>query len=42
MPKLPVLSGDEAVRVFQLGHGLLRKLLRDAGLTLEEFSRLCQ
>ena len=74
MPKLPVVSGDQAVRAFQrlgyhvvrqrgshlrlhhptdstrqpltiprhreLGHGLLRKLLRDAKLTAEEFYRL--
>ncbi len=74
MPKLPVISGDRAVKVFQrlgyqvvrqrgshirllhpidparkpltiprhreLGHGLLRKLLRDAMLTIEEFANL--
>ena len=71
MPKLPVVSGDRAIRAFErvgyrvvrqrgshvrlhhvsdparqpltiprhreLGRGLLRKLLRDANLTLEEF-----
>ncbi len=74
MPKLPVVSGDEAVKAFQqlgylkvrqrgshirlhhpsaptrkpltiprhkeLGHGLLRKILRDANLTPDEFSDL--
>ena len=74
MPKLPVVSGDQAVKAFQrlgyqvvrqkgshlrlrhhdsasrkpltiprhreLGHGLLRKLLRDASLTPDEFSQL--
>ncbi len=71
MPKLPAVSGDQAVRVFQqlgyqcirqrgshirlhhparkpltiprhreLGRGLLRKLLRDANINLEEFIRL--
>ncbi len=74
MPKLPVLSGDGAVRAFQqlgdevvrqrgshvrlhhstnptrrlltiprhreLGHGLLRKLLRDANITPEALVRL--
>ena len=74
MPKLPVVSGDEAVKAFrrigytavrqrgshirlhhpsdssrkpltiprhkELGRGLLRKILRDANLTPEEFSDL--
>lgn len=74
MPKLPVVSGKQAVKAFEqlgyrvarqrgshirllqptdssrkpltipahreLGHGLLRKLLRDADLTSEEFSAL--
>ncbi len=74
MPKLPVSSGDQAVRAFQrigyvvvrqrgshirlhhpsdlsrrpltipkhreLGRGLLRKLLRDANVSVEEFIRL--
>ena len=74
MPKLPVVSGDQAVKAFEklgyqvvrqrgshirlhhprdpsrkpltvprhreLGHGLLRKLLRDATLTPDEFSQL--
>ncbi len=71
MPRLPLLSGDRAVKYFeklgyqvirqrgshirmrhltdpskqplsiprhkQLGRGLLRKLLRDSGLSIEEF-----
>ena len=72
MPKLPRISGQEAVRAFQragwelarqrgshavmvkpgtiytlsvplhplLGPGLLRDLIRKAGLTVEEFTRL--
>ncbi len=74
MSKLPVVSGDGAVKAFQrlgylkvrqrggpirlhhpsdpprkpltiprhkeLGHGLLRKLLRDANLTPDEFAEL--
>ena len=74
MPKLPVVSGDQAVKAFQelgyvvvrqrgshirlhhptdarrkpltvprhdeIGRGLLRKLLRDAQLTVEEFAGL--
>jgi predicted RNA binding protein YcfA (HicA-like mRNA interferase family) len=73
MPKLPVVSGAEAVKAFQrvpfefshqsgshiilrskqpphrhlsipnhreLGRGLLRGLIRDAGLTVEEFIKL--
>ena len=73
MARLPVISGDELVRVLrragftwdhtegshmillhpdggrlsvprhrELGRGLLRSLLRDAGLTREEFMRLYQ
>lgn len=72
MPKLPLISGAEAVKAFsragwiprrqvgshltmekegveatlsipqhrQLGRGLLRSLIRDAGLTVEEFIAL--
>ena len=74
MPRFPVTSGDQAIKVFEhlgysvtrqrgshvrlhhptdparkplavprhreLGRGLLRKLLRDASITLEDFSRL--
>ena len=74
MPKLPVISGNQAVKCFEkigyqvvrqrgshirmhhksdgtkrpltipchkaLGKGLLRKLLRDAELTIEEFLKL--
>ena len=74
MPKLPLLSGDQAVKYFEklgyrvvrqrgshirmhhqtdpsrqplsiprhkrLGRGLMRKLLRDAGLSVEEFTNL--
>lgn len=73
MARLPVISGDEIVRVLgragfvwdrtegshmillhpngrrlsvprhrELGRGLLRSLIRDAGLTREEFIRLYQ
>ncbi len=76
MPKLPVVSGDAAVKAFrrlgylkvrqrgshirlhhpsdpsrrpltvprhkELGHGLLRKLLRDATLTPNQFFELLQ
>jgi predicted RNA binding protein YcfA (HicA-like mRNA interferase family) len=71
MPRLPVISGDEFVRIMhkigylwdhtegshmilihqsrcrlsvprhkELGSGLLRALIRDAGLTREEFMKL--
>ena len=72
MTKLPVISGDEAIRAFrragwtarrqvgshltldkedeevilsvprhrELDKGLLRRLIRDAGLTVDEFVRL--
>jgi len=74
MPKLPVISGNQAIKCFEkigyqvirqrgshvrmrhksnttkqpltiplhktLGKGLMRKLLRDAELTIEEFSKL--
>lgn len=74
MPKLPVISGNRAIKCFEkmgyqvirqrgshvrmchksnstkqpltiprhktLGKGLIRKLLRDAELTIEEFSKL--
>jgi predicted RNA binding protein YcfA (HicA-like mRNA interferase family) len=74
MPKLPVISGEKAIKCFEkigyqvirqrgshvrmhhksdndkqpvtiplhktLGKGLIRKLLRDAELTLEEFMKL--
>lgn len=42
-PKLPVVSAREAVQVFDhptLKPGLLRKLIRDAQLDVEEFRRL--
>jgi len=73
MPKLPVVSGSQAVRAFdragwrvdrqrgshvvmlktghiaslsipqhrELAPGTLRSLIRAAGMTVEEFSRLC-
>ena len=45
MTRLPVLSGREAVRLTvpdhrELAKGTLRSLIRQAGLTVEEFSRL--
>ena len=41
MPRLPIVSGAEAVEVFgELDRGLLRGLIRDAGKTVDEFTKL--
>jgi len=46
MPKLPSVSAKEAIKVFEkldyeiIGKGLLRKLLRDTELTVENFIKL--
>ena len=41
MPHLPVISGQQAIQAFEvLDRGLLRSLIRDAFLSVDEFVHL--